>query len=176
MLEREPGELTRGRVPCEQPLHMGESVLSRRRTPGLATTAENLIDAARTTGERGSRSDSGTRSRVALPASSERRGEARPRALRPKGRAPRGDETRGSRPSLERQSYLFWLTPHRSHESLRAEAGTRARRENARAPWILRGLSGGGRTVKTRANGARLSRAGAYRTPHQVSKVNSLWV
>merc|ERR1711905_83108 len=140
---------------------MGESVLSRRRTPGLATTAETLIDAARTTGERGSRSDSGTRSRVALPASSERRGEARPRALRPKGRAPRGDETRGSRPSLERHSFLFWLTPHRSHESLRAEAGTRARRENARAPWILRGLSGGGRPIASacRARPVRRHRA-----------------
>merc|ERR1712158_22223 len=69
---------------------------------------------------------------------------------------PKIDETRGSRPSLEKQSYLFWLTPHHSHESLRAEAGKRARRENARAPWILRGFSRGGRTVKTRANGARL--------------------
>ena len=78
--------------------------------------------------------------------------------------------------NLIKQSYLFWLMPHRSHKSLHAEAGTRARRENARAPWILRGLSGGRRTVKTRANDARLSRAGAYRTQHQVSKVNSLWV
>ena len=75
----------------------------------------------------------------------------------------------------ERQSYLFWLMPHLSLESLRAETGTRARRENARAPWILRGLSDCGRTLKTRAGGIRLSRDGPYRTPHQVSKVNSLW-
>ena len=42
MLEREPGELKRRRVPCEQPLHMGESVLSRRKIPGLANTAVEL--------------------------------------------------------------------------------------------------------------------------------------
>ena len=66
MLERELGELTRRRVPCEQPLHMGESVLSRRRTPGFATTAGIVRNAVRTRGERESRSDSRTRSRVAL--------------------------------------------------------------------------------------------------------------
>ena len=54
-----------------------------------------------------------------------------------------------------------------------SDMGASSKRQS---PMDSAGLLGGRRTVKTQANGARLSHAAAYQTPHQVSKVNSLWV